>query len=357
MRAPETVLPCPALPCAALHLPCAALRCSRPPWPLTRGDCELDFGGRFDSSLHEIRTRVRRMGARLVHRWVRVKADVLGDVAALLAEWRGRSNHLLGVHLRGTDKVTHPKIPLEKFVRYIDLYMTAHPGALIVLATDDASYHAQLTARYPGNVVGASSGYNTRNVVRDRTINGYAKGRSGLVDALLLAHTDYLLKGTSSLAEFSLWYNPSLIERHLDLQICCEGERSPAYQALIPRWANGEYEPPPLPPTETPEAKLLALQVAAGVAPPSASDSSASDAKGDPEGARLPPAAKRLEAAVIAASARRSVFGSVSGDNVSISRRRRGRRGRRSEREAAAGENAVPAWPLPAHVPSAVQRL
>ena len=33
-------------------------------------------------------------------------------------------------------------------------------------------------------------------------------GTSALIDALLLAHTDFLLKSTSSLSEFSLWYNP-----------------------------------------------------------------------------------------------------------------------------------------------------
>ena len=104
--------------------------------------------GRYDAALHEIRTRVRRMGARLVRQWVRVKPDIVSHVHAALVGWRRRSTHLLGVHLRGTDKVTHPKIPMSKFVGYIDKYLAAHPGALIVLATDDATYHAELRRRY-----------------------------------------------------------------------------------------------------------------------------------------------------------------------------------------------------------------
>ena len=111
----------------------------------------------------------------------------------------------------------HPKIPLAKFTPYIDAYLKAHPGALVLLATDDAANHASLLARYPGKVVSAGSGYRTANIVRDPSIDRHAKGRTALVDALLLAHTDFLLKGTSSLSEFALWYSPTLIERHLDL--------------------------------------------------------------------------------------------------------------------------------------------
>ena len=221
---------------------------------------------RYDETLHEIRTRVRRMGAKLVHRWLRVRPPILREVHAKLAAWRSRAPQLLGVHLRGTDKVTHPKVPLEKFMRYIDAFVAAHAGALIVLATDDARYHKQLTARYGDKVVSAFTGYATANVVRDPSIARFDKGRSGLVDALLLAHTDFLLKGTSSLAEFALWYSPGLIDRHLDLQITGEGERSPAYTRLIPKWAGGPYEPPPLAQAERADAKLEALRRAAASA-------------------------------------------------------------------------------------------
>ena len=162
---------------------------------------------------------MRKFGARLVRRWVRVQPSIRAAAAAILSEWRQKSTSLLGVHLRGTDKVTHPRVPLERFTEAIDLYLAAHPGALVVLCTDDASYHQQMVRRYGQRVVSHSPGYATANIVRDPSIDRYDKGRSALIDALILAHVDFLLKGTSSLSEFSLWYNPSLIHRHLDLQI------------------------------------------------------------------------------------------------------------------------------------------
>ena len=194
---------------------------------------------RYNADLHEIRTRVRRFGARLVRRWVRVKPAVRKDAAERLQAWRQRASHLLGVHLRGTDKVTHPRVPLERFTGAIDRYLAAHPGALIVLCTDDAAYHTAMVKRYGGRVVSATTGYQTANIVRDPSIDRHEKGRSALVDALLLAHTDFLLKGTSSLSEFAIWYNPALIERHIDLQIEGDGAESTTYKALLPGgWAG-----------------------------------------------------------------------------------------------------------------------
>ena len=46
----------------------------------------------------------------------------------------------------------------------------------------------------------------------DRTlpVSNYQKGKSALVDCLLLAATDYLVKGRSNLSDASLAFNPQL---------------------------------------------------------------------------------------------------------------------------------------------------
>ena len=122
---------------------------------------------RYDETLHAIRQRVRRVGATLVRRWVRVRAPLRHAVRALLLPWRRRSRHLLGVHLRGTDKVTHPRIPLDVFFPKVDAYLAAHADALVLLCTDDAADYTTFAARYGGRLVSRGTGYDTRNVVRD----------------------------------------------------------------------------------------------------------------------------------------------------------------------------------------------
>lgn len=262
--------------------------------------------------------------------------------------------------------MTHPKIPIAKFTRYIDFYLAAFPSALIVLATDDARYHAQLTAQYGAKVVGAFSGYSTRNVVRDPAINPYDKGRSGLVDALLLAHTDFLLKGTSSLSEFAMWYNPSLIERHLDLQIEGAGEASATYQGLIPRWAGGAYEPPTLKPSETAEARLQLMLSRARGRDAQAESSGGRPSLGPNSAATLPPNAVRLESAALAKA---DEAGQGPADEVMRKARKRKRlkklelKNRKVEQRRRAAEvddeggaegvvpASVPTWPVPRTVP------
>ncbi|KAL3911640.1 MAG: hypothetical protein SGPRY_008617, partial [Prymnesium sp.] len=104
-----------------------------------------------------------------------------------------------------------------------------------------------------------SSGYKTLNVVRDPAIPGGQKGCSALVDALLLAHSDFLLKSTSALAEFALWYNPALITEHLDLQISRQAAQTTAYLSLIPHWAGGSRRSLPMEAAQV-EAMLTRLE-------------------------------------------------------------------------------------------------
>ena len=194
---------------------------------------------RYDEALHTIRTRIRHMSAGLVRRWVRVRASLRQAAHALLLPWRKRSSHILGVHFRGTDKVTHPRIPLAVFFTKIDQYLAAHADALVLLCTDDAKDYAAFAARYGAKLVSRGSGYATRNVVRDPSLPRFRKGAEALIDALLLAHSDFLLKGTSSLAEFALWYNAHLIDAHLDLQLTGAALSSPAYTSRLPTWFGG----------------------------------------------------------------------------------------------------------------------
>jgi len=189
---------------------------------------------------------LRAAGAKLVGTWLRVKPALRTEAAELLQRWRSSlppGGRLLGVHARGTDKAAHPKFPLERFFAPIDGFLAAHPGSRILLATDDARYHAALQKRYPGAILSRGAGYATRNVVRDPALSRHAKGADAVMDALLLAHSDFLLKGTSALSEFSLWLSPRLAAAHLDLQIEGEAAASPAYTSRVPVWAGGEATP------------------------------------------------------------------------------------------------------------------
>lgn len=178
----------------------------------------------------------RRTAHAYLQSHVRVRAELLARAAAVRAGWlraRGGAAPLLGVHLRGTDKVVRRKVQPERYYRLVDAFVAAHPRALIFVATDDVRYLRAMVSRYGDAVVYRQAGYRSDNVIRDERLAPREKGADALLDALLLSGCDFLLKTTSALSEFAIWLNLSLHERHIDLQF----EDGGASQAL-PRWAS-----------------------------------------------------------------------------------------------------------------------
>jgi len=180
-------------------------------------------------------------GSALVKRWIRAKASRTFEL------WRERSRHILGVHMRGTDKVVRPKVPPEAYTPFIDAYVAAHEDALVFVATDDRKYAQRLGARYgylgdspdDGDVgthalgssikrarlVSRGRGYSDATWGGEADFNkrrmsgsGMAKGVEVLLDALLLSKCDFILISMSAVSEFALWISPHLWSNHLDLQ-------------------------------------------------------------------------------------------------------------------------------------------
>ena len=192
-------------------------------------------------------------GEKLVKRWIRDEAT------RTFAPWRVRSKHILGVHLRGTDKAVRAKVPPEAYFPLIDGWLDAHQDGLVFVATDDHMYAHRLDIRYgfddctvddgsdasgTGGCGGAGLSTRGRRGGRPRLLSrgrGYAdvswggladatrarrtpsalgmqKGFEVLLDALLLSKCDFILISASAVSEFALWVAPHLWSHHIDLQ-------------------------------------------------------------------------------------------------------------------------------------------
>jgi len=225
------------------------------------------YGGTRESRLHGMQAAHRLLGP---NGSALIRPEVLARAASLFAPWRARSSHIIGIHLRGTDKLVRPKVPPEAYFPLLDAYLSQHPSALIMLATDDRKYARRLEQRYPLGVrmVSRGMGYESAawggaadpvSLLRERESgmrvrqraqglvakgwgrgtrghgtrghgiplsaspqmwrqSGYQKGLEVLLDALLLSKCDYLLITASAVSEFALWISPHLWRRHLDLQ-------------------------------------------------------------------------------------------------------------------------------------------
>lgn len=164
----------------------------------------------------------REKAHKVISKYITVRPEIADEVERQ-AEVLFQGRPVLGLHLRGTDKGTADTklelmriVPPEEYFSHIDRYLKLEPEACIFVATDQAQYVEILREKYGERVV-------SQEVLRaDSTVNvfqttgqNYRKGREVLMDALLLSKADFLLKCTSAVGEYAMYFNPDL--RCIDL--------------------------------------------------------------------------------------------------------------------------------------------
>ena len=196
-------------------------------------------------------TRVRLMaelGVRPRKRWVRE----VDDFWVRHVEPFGAGRPVIGVHMRATDKAINI-VPTSTYIRTLNAFMCHFPNAIVFVATDnevslEAVRQWSRRSRHRAPVV-------SRPAIRSRlhhsrcdrqglctitnpgvhahvlnlTAQAATLGEDVLLDTLLLARANFLLKGTSAVADFALYFNPTLAANTVDYEL----SSSPRHD-----WAN-----------------------------------------------------------------------------------------------------------------------
>lgn len=162
----------------------------------------------------------------LVRDHIRVKPHIAKIVSSFVED-NFQGHPVLGIHMRGTDKgAAHspPRLmrivpPSEYFPR-IDEYIGANDSCRIFVATDQKQFLNEIRARYGDRVISydsiRASGW--RNPFEKPAGKGYKLGEDVLVDGLLLSRCDFLLKCTSAVGEYALYFNEELKCIDLNMQ-------------------------------------------------------------------------------------------------------------------------------------------
>jgi len=169
---------------------------------------------------------MRTRASRLLARYVRPKPHIRRAVDAFWEAHFAPGATVLGVHMRGTDKraeIGGEIVPASHYMAHMDGYLSAHPDALILLATDSPRFLREMRARYGAKLVAREALRSERNAFLEAGAT-MKKGEDVLVDALLLSRASFLLKSSSAVGEFAIYFNLSLHERSLDLQYVSGGE-------------------------------------------------------------------------------------------------------------------------------------
>lgn len=180
-----------------------------------------------DGELDAWYARQRDSARRLLARYVRPKPHILAKVDAFWqAELAGHD--VLGVHMRGSDKGAADAsarlsriIEPDEYFPHIDRFIAETANPRIFLATEQSQFVARTRARYGKRVVaravtrtdtfGAVS-----NPIQTPAGSGYLKGEEVFVDCLLLARSQRLLRCTSAVGEYAVYFNEGLQSLNLN---------------------------------------------------------------------------------------------------------------------------------------------
>ncbi|HKB11953.1 MAG TPA: hypothetical protein VKD69_14930 [Vicinamibacterales bacterium] len=166
---------------------------------------------------------------RLVRTYVEVRPEIGAEVDRIVSDAFTPGAFVVGVHYRGTDS-THSafglvndyrvgRVPYALYAAEVRraIEAAAPPRYLVLVASDEDDFVGFMRREFGDErVLCVEDAPRTRAggaaIHFDSTlgVSNYAKGKSALIDCLLLARSDYLVKGRSNLSDASLVFNEAL---------------------------------------------------------------------------------------------------------------------------------------------------
>jgi len=181
--------------------------------------------------------RHRSMAHKMIKDYVRIKTEIEVKVRTYVDRYFTGWT-VLGVHMRGTDKIpsagSGDVIPPREYAGYIRSFLAYYPKSIIFIATESSKLLQELRNLVIGDEAEnlSESRILSRDVLRSKKTfrrgsqtleqnifldtnigGGYQKGEDVLVDALLLSQCDFLIHGASSVSEAAIWFNLGLHNR------------------------------------------------------------------------------------------------------------------------------------------------
>jgi hypothetical protein len=165
---------------------------------------------------------------RLLIAHVRVRPEILEDVARFIGRRFEPGAYVVGLHYRGTDSTRNwtgalanyrtSRVPYQVYADEVRRALDAAGPRVyqVFVATDEVDCLEYMRKEFGDRIICLDDAPRVhphqQAVHLDPTlpVSNYQKGKSALVDCLVLAATSYLVKGRSNLSDASLAFNPQL---------------------------------------------------------------------------------------------------------------------------------------------------
>ncbi len=139
------------------------------------------------------------------------KPDIQSEMDQFKKTHFSDSDHVIGVHYRGTDKISEARrVPYEEMLSKIqeqveEIGLTQPKKLKIFAASDEEGFISQLERRFPGQVVASPAKRSTNGKpLHFNAKNPYQVGKEALMDCWLLGRlSDTLIRTSSNLSKFA----------------------------------------------------------------------------------------------------------------------------------------------------------
>ena len=180
------------------------------------GDSERSYG-----NLTEFHT-YRDQCHQIIKKYIHVKPHIKKKIKAFAAR-NFKVRVVVGVHYRGTDKYT--EVPLAAYDRVFEklselikkIERRSAKEIRIFVATDEQPFLDYLNAAYPDKIISydALRSSNGQPVHYAQDLDNYQKGEDAVIDCLLLAYCQALIKTSSNLSLCASYFNPKIPVYHV----------------------------------------------------------------------------------------------------------------------------------------------
>ncbi|MEI8300976.1 MAG: nodulation protein NodZ [Chlamydiota bacterium] len=188
-----------------LYYPFKEAHLNKKPLSKTFSDSEKGYIG---NKAHFFMDRVRAHG--LIEKYIHVKSEILDEVEKFYETFL-KGYEILGVHYRSTDKwLEATPVSYQEVIEVIDNVIKSHPEKTyrLFVATDEVTFLEVMKNRY--DIYYTNAQRMDKYPIHYVSEQGYLKGKEALIDCLLLAKSDVLVRTNSNLSAVAAYFNPSM---------------------------------------------------------------------------------------------------------------------------------------------------
>lgn len=154
----------------------------------------------------------RERGYELIQKYIKVRPNIQEKID-LFVQKNFEGYNVVGIHYRGTDKVTEaPAVKYQVLIDLINVEIAKDNNVKIFVATDEERFLETMRKNFHTRIVatdairslsGRPVHYKTYNDARN-----YQKGEDAVIDCILLSKCSKLIKTSSNLSTASARFNP-----------------------------------------------------------------------------------------------------------------------------------------------------